>query len=144
MINRKVKKMRNLQRGMSYWGVVVGISLFVLILKLGIVIGPMYMDYMTLNQMISGMFKESDVDGKTIESITNGISSRMDMNNIRDRKVEDIMTIRREGNIFVVVLDYEDRKQIFGNLDVVTHFRKTYSSEHPDGIKDEAAPDSGK
>ncbi|HEX5276958.1 MAG TPA: DUF4845 domain-containing protein [Fluviicoccus sp.] len=136
--------MRRFQGGISYWGVVVAISFLAFVLKAVVVIGPMYMDYMTLDKMISGMFKEADVDGKTIESFRSGISSRMDMNNIRDRKIDDIMTIRREGNAFVIVLDYEDRKQIAGNLDVVTHFRKVYSSENPDGIKDDEAADSGK
>ncbi|RZU44898.1 uncharacterized protein DUF4845 [Fluviicoccus keumensis] len=128
--------MRSKQQGLSYFGVVAAISLFAVLLKVGVVVGPMYMDYLTIDKTISNMFKETDVSGKSVEVFRSGIMGRLEMNNMRDRKVDDIMTIRRDGNNFVILLDYEDRKQLYGNLDAVAHFKKTYSTENPDGVVD--------
>jgi hypothetical protein len=136
--------MRSRQRGISYWGVVLGITLFGMMIKIGAAVGPIYMDYMAIDKMIAGMFKEPSVDGLNIADFRSGIESRMQINNIRDRKIDDLMVIRREGNIFVVVLDYEERKPLMGNLDVVAHFRKSYSTENPDGVVEEKAEEPAK
>jgi hypothetical protein len=46
------------------------------------------------------------------------------------------MVIRREGNKTIIELDYEERKNLMSNLDIVAHFKKSYSSEKPDGFKE--------
>ncbi len=71
-----------------------------------------------------------------LKQFTSDLSAQMDRNNMRDRKVEDLMVIRREGNKTIIELDYEERKNLMSNLDIVAHFKKSYSSEKPDGFKE--------
>lgn len=136
--------MRSSQRGISYWGVVLAIAVFGFMIKVGAVVGPIYMDYMAVDKMIAGTFKEPSVDGLSIANFRGSMKSRMQINNIRDRELDDLMVIRREGNVFVVVLDYEERKPLIGNLDVVVHFRKSYSSENPEGVVEERPEEPAK
>ena len=44
------------------------------------------------------------------------------------------MVLKREGNKLLVELDYEERRKLMGNLDVIVHFQKNYSTDKPDGI----------
>lgn len=126
--------MRHHQKGISYWGVVVVASVFALAIKVGAVVGPIYMDYMTIDKMLAAMFREPQIDELSTEKFKEGLSNRMQINNFRDKKVDEIMKISRDGKKLIIDLEYEERKNLFGNLDVVVHFKKTYTSERPEGI----------
>lgn len=128
--------MRASQQGMSYWTVLSVVSLIALALKVAATIGPVYLDYYTIDKMIQAKFRDPQVDKFEIKTFENDLSAQMDRNNIRGRKVEDLMIIRREGDKTIIELDYEERKNLMANLDVVAHFKKSYSSEKPDGFQE--------
>jgi len=126
--------MRKYQQGLSYWTTVFGICLFVFAIKIGSTVGPIYLDFYTIDKMLQAKFRETQVDKLEIEIFTRELNAQMERNGIRDRKVEDLMVLKREGNLLVVELDYEERKNFAGNLDIVVHFKKNYSTEKPDGF----------
>jgi hypothetical protein len=126
--------MRASQRGMSYWTVLSVVSLIALFIKVAATIGPVYLDYYTIDKMIQAKFRDPQVDKFEMKTFEADLSSQMDRNNIRDRKIVDLMVIRREGDKTIIDLDYEERKNLMANLDLVAHFKKSYSSEKPDGF----------
>ena len=126
--------MRASQQGMSYWTVLSGVSLIALFIKVAATIGPVYLDYYTIDKMIQAKFRDPQIDKFEIDSFTTELNSQMIRNNIRDRKLEDLMVIRRDGNKLLIDLDYEERKNLMANLDMVAHFKKSYSSERPEGF----------
>lgn len=126
--------MRHHQQGISYWGVVVAASVFAFAIKIGTVVGPIYMDYMTIDKMLIAMFKEPQIDELSTDKFKEGLANRMQINNFRDKKVDDLMKISRDGKKLIIDLEYEERKNLVANLDVVVHFKKTYTSERPEGI----------
>lgn len=126
--------MRASQRGMSYWSVLFMVGIFGLSIKIGATIGPIYLDYFTIDKMLQAKFREPQVDKFEVIAFRKDLQAQMERNNIRDRKVDDLMVIKREGNLLMIDMDYEERRKMFGNLDVVVHFKKSYSSEKPDGF----------
>ncbi|PTQ89728.1 DUF4845 domain-containing protein [Agitococcus lubricus] len=126
--------MRRFQRGMSYWTVLFGVGLFGLIIKVSATVGPIYLDFYTIDEMLKSKFRETQVDKFELRKFGADLQSQMERNNIRDRKVDDLMVLKREGNLLIVELDYEERRKLMGNLDVVVHFKKSYTSERPDGF----------
>ena len=128
--------MRASQRGVSYWTVLSVVSLIALFIKVAATIGPVYLDYYTIDKMIQAKFRDPQVDKFEMKTFEADLSSQMDRNNIRDRKIVDLMVIRREGDKTIIDLDYEERKNLMANLDLVAHFKKSYSSEKPDGFKE--------
>lgn len=56
------------------------------------------------------------------------------MNGLRDRKVDDLMTVLKDGGKLMLEIDYEERRNLMANLDVVVHFKKSYTSDKPDGF----------
>lgn len=128
--------MRASQRGLSYWSVLFGVSLIALIIKVAATIGPVYLDYFTIDKMLQAKFRDTQVDKFDLKTFTNDLNAQMDRNNMRDRKVDDLMVIRREGDKTIIDLDYEERKNLMSNLDLVAHFKKSYSSEKPEGFKE--------
>lgn len=128
--------MRASQRGLSYWSVLFGVGLFGLTLKIVTAVGPVYLDYYTINKMLQAKFRDPQIDKFELKAFRNELSSQMDRNNIRDRKIDDLMVITREGDKVIIELDYEERKKLFGNMDIVVHFKKSYSAEKPDGFSE--------
>ncbi len=126
--------MRASQRGLSYWSVLFGVGLFGLALKIGAAVGPVYLDYFTIDKMLQAKFRDPQIDKFELKAFRSELSAQMDRNNIRDRKIDDLMVISRDGDKVLIDLDYEERKKLIGNMDVVVHFKKSYSSERPDGF----------
>lgn len=126
--------MRSTQRGMSYWSVLFGISFFAMTIKIAATVGPIYLDFYTIDKMLQAEFRKTQVDKFEINQFAKDLGAQMERNNIRDRKVEDLMVLKREGNKLLVELDYEERRNLMGSLDVIVHFQKNYSTDKPDGI----------
>ena len=126
--------MRSTQRGMSYWSILFGISFFAMMIKVAATVGPIYLDFYTLDKMLQAKFRETQVDKFELKQFAKDLGAQLEMNGIRDRKVDDLMVLKREGNKLLVELDYEERRNLMGNLDVVVHFQKNYSTDKPDGI----------
>ena len=126
--------MRSSQRGISYWSVLFGVSFFALILKVVAIVGPIYADYYTVDQMLKTKFGETQVDKVDVSKFRADFQAAMERNGIRDRKIDDLMVVSKDGNKILVNVDYEERRQFAANLDVVVHFKKSYSTEKPDGF----------
>jgi hypothetical protein len=126
--------MRSSQRGLSYWSILFGVSFFALILKVAATVGPIYLDYITIDKMLQAKFRETQVDKFEVAKFKQDLQAQMDLNNIRDRKIDDLMVLSRDGQKLLVDLDYEERKNLMANLDVVVHFKKSYSADKPDGF----------
>lgn len=126
--------MRSSQRGISYWGILFGVSFFALLIKVAATVGPVYLDYMTIDKMLQAQFRQTQVDKLEVAKFKTELAAQMERNGIRDRKVDDLMVVSRDGNKLLIELDYEERKNLMANLDVVVHFKKSYSTEKPDGF----------
>ncbi len=125
--------MRSSQRGMSYWSVMFGVSFFALMIKLAATIGPIYLDYFTIDKMLQQKFRDPQIDKMELKKFELDLTGQMERNGMREHKLEELMVVRREGDKTIVEVDYEERKNLMSNLDVVAHFKKSYSTEKPDG-----------
>lgn len=126
--------MRSLQRGLSYWGILFGVSFFAMLIKVAATVGPIYLDYITLTKMIEAKFRETQVDKFDVPKFKKDLEAQMEMNGLRDRKVDDLMTVLKDGGKLMLEIDYEERRNLMANLDVVVHFKKSYTSDKPDGF----------
>lgn len=117
---------RQKQTGISYIGVMVIIMIVGSLLKVVSAVGPAYYDYYTIDKIIGALYR----DGRTssIDDFKRALSERFTINNLRDRSPDEF-NYKMEGNSLVVDLDYEVRKNMTGNLDVIVHFKKTYAAK---------------
>mgnify|MGYP003504372942 CR=1 FL=1 len=126
--------MRSSQRGISYWGILFGVSFFALVIKVAATVGPVYLDYITIDKMLQAKFRDTQIDKLEVPKFKAELAAQMERNGIRDRVIDDLMVVSRDGNKILIELDYEERKNLMANLDVVVHFKKSYSTEKPDGF----------
>lgn len=120
--------MRRRQQGISYIGVMILIAIAGVILKVTTVVAPPYLEYMTIDKAIKAMLRDPQADNMSVADAKSGLSTRFEVNNVTDQKPEDFV-YTKDGNKLVIDLDYEVRRHLGANIDVVIHFKNTYTSE---------------
>lgn len=96
------------------------------LIKVVATVGPAYYDSYTIDKIIVSLFRDGRAN--SVADFKRGLGDRFQINNIRDKSPEDFEYGFEDKNLIVNV-DYEVRKPFIGNMDVVMHFKKTYSSE---------------
>ncbi len=115
-----IKKQKGLT-GISIMLILVLIA-FVAIVTLKIL--PIYMDSFKVNDVLSTLKEERGLGDKTGSEIRSMLLKRLDVNMVTDVTRDDIVVEVNKDTIFVEI-EYEVRKNMFGNLDVVVSFDKT-------------------
>lgn len=111
------------QCGMSFVGLLITAS-FVGVLAVGALnVLPLYLDDMKLDAIFRSLEKEGNAQMSRNE-IVKFIQGRMDVNDIEDKITLDGLQVEATaGNAKRVVLEYEARARLLGNLDAVATFR---------------------
>jgi hypothetical protein len=112
------------QRGMSYWSVMFGMMLAVVVIKAALITWPAYWDNKLINETVTQRLKETPAT-VTLDKFKGDISLQLDRNNIRDIKVDDIMKVTNEGGLKVQT-DYEVRQNFIANIDLVVKFQRKF------------------
>lgn len=118
--------MRSAQRGMSLSGFLLLAIALASILKLTVTIVPPYIDHWAIDKAIKALLKDTNAQTSPAD-LKKGLGTRFSVNNIRSHSVEDFV-YSKDGAVSIVDVDYEVRRNIVANIDVVISFQKTYSS----------------
>lgn len=117
-------QLKNNQKGLT------GISIMMILVVIAFVavaflkIMPIYFDSFKVGDVVSSLKEERGLGEKTNNEISNLILKRLDVNMVSDVTKDHIFIEKTKNNVFVDV-EYEVRKQMFGNLDVVISFKKS-------------------
>ena len=114
------------QKGLTMVSWIVVISFFGVVAVAALNIIPSYLSFYSARSIMETLKTDSIVSGKTPLQIRGIITKRFGSNNIRNIKASKDISFKNrgvsEGSSFTVVLDYEDRGKIMGNLYFVTVF----------------------
>ncbi len=116
---------RSKQRGISLIGGLAGVVLIAASLTTALRIGPHYIDFRTI-QSIMDALPIAEVHKMDKGAIRELLRKRFRINNIRDFRVQDILSIERTKVSTVVVIDYEVRESLLFNADIVVMFEDQY------------------
>ncbi len=86
------------------------------------------MDNKALEKAIMAVEEDKTVGDKidTVSDFYSYISKSMQVNSIRDLKMDDIIKVTQNNNDFLVHLKYEKREPLIKNIDLVVTFDKEY------------------
>ena len=114
----------NKQKGMT------GISIMMILVMVAFIavaflkVMPIYFDSFKVGDVVSGLTAERGLGDKSNAEIAKLILKRLDVNMVTDITKEDILIERVKNEIYVDI-EYEVRKPMFGNLDVIVSFKKS-------------------
>lgn len=115
------------QKGMSMLGWVLALAVVAFLASAVFKMLPHYLDYMSLEKMITAVGTDSALQVHTIADFYEHVEKGMTVNGIRDLNLADIIEIKLENNEFLVHLKYEARESLIENLDLVATFDKEFS-----------------
>ncbi|MEB3754398.1 DUF4845 domain-containing protein [Acinetobacter sp. MD2(2019)] len=113
------------QRGASTLGLVFGALVFVAILKVALITWPAYWDDYIINKQIVETLKTND-SSISIETYSAKMAESFSRNNIEDLKFASIAKVERKEGQLQVKKDYEVRRHLFLNIDLILSFEKSF------------------
>ena len=118
MINRQQ------QQGMTAIGWVGILALIALVTLFALRLIPVYLASFNVSSILSSVEEEYSHKDVTPLEITKTLMKRLDINMVTDVTKDDIF-IERTGKALQVEIDYEVRKSLMGNVDIVVYFNKS-------------------
>lgn len=115
---------KNKQKGLTGISIVVLLIFFAFFAVTLLKIMPIYFDSFKVGDVVSGLKQERGLGEKTNSQIIKMILKRLDVNMVSDVTKEDILIEKVKTEIFIDV-EYEVRKPMFGNLDVIISIKKS-------------------
>jgi len=109
------------QQGMTGLGWMMVIFLICFFAFIGIKLFPVYMENYSVKNIVKDVQQEPNIAKKSAGEVRTMIRKRLTINSIRDLKKENIIVKKFAGTLSVKI-EYEVRRQMFGNLDVVMSF----------------------
>lgn len=114
------------QKGITLLSGLVLLAVVGFFLTAAVKIGPLYLDNSFVSAAIASLDKE-DIHGMTDRDVRRKLSSKFDINNIRNMNTKEIKVVREKTRT-VVSLDYEKRVNFMANVDIVVRFENSYDS----------------
>lgn len=109
------------QRGMGFGGVMMIIVLVVFFANLAIAMAPAYVTFGQVRGIMDRLQERPEVIAQGPRGIMSSLGSQLGVNNIRDLGTQDFK-LERDPDGLNLILDYEVRKHLFFNVDVVMAF----------------------
>lgn len=112
------------EKGASYIGILIAIVGFAFLAKIAIAVWGPYWDDRVINGQIEELMKSSPANVDPVKFVSQ-MSQRLDMNNVRDIKFDEIAQVTNIDGL-QVKKDYEIRKPFLLNIDLVLNFEKSF------------------
>ena len=123
MVNRKKTMKIRKQRGMSIIGFILILSLAIFVSFLGMKIVPIYMEYYSVVSALNGVASERGSARLSPRDLKIKVLNRLYVSYSSNVKESHIKVKR--GNGVHLIVAYEVRSPIMGNLDVIAKFNKS-------------------
>ncbi|WP_407908954.1 DUF4845 domain-containing protein [Lysobacter claricitrinus] len=113
--------MRRNQQGMTLTSFIVVLAVVGVFVYMAMKLIPMYSEYFSVKKALEGMAREPGMAANPPERIKDLFFRRMEVDYVDDIKPENVKVARKEAG-WVMTVDYEVRKPLIANLDVVGRF----------------------
>ena len=131
-----MNKIRSKQRGMAVtsWIIVIAVALFFTLL--GIKMIPTYMEFYSISKILDSVAEDRSLNNASTRKIREIFDRRININSIYDFDAKSLKFRHGKGESkgkLIMEVEYEVRKKMAGNVDVVMSFYKKAEREGPPG-----------
>jgi Domain of unknown function (DUF4845) len=114
MMNRK-------QSGMTMLGFLITLSVIMFFLYCGMKVVPMYTEFYSVKKSLAGLAAEPGITSKSKEQVRDLFFRRLYMSYANNVKT-DALKIEATDQGLMMTVEYEQRRELLANLDVVGKF----------------------
>ncbi|RDY66491.1 DUF4845 domain-containing protein [Lysobacter soli] len=113
--------MKRTQSGMTLIGFILVLAVVGVFVYMGMKVIPMYSEYFAVKQALKQMSQESGVSQQDPKRIKDGFFRRLYISYADNVKPANVK-LERRGAGYVMTVDYEVRRPLIANFDIVGHF----------------------
>ena len=113
--------MKRLQSGMTMLGFLITLAVVMFFLYCGMKVVPMYTEYYSVKKALAGLAAEPGITNQSKEKIRDLFFRRLYMSYANNVKT-DALKIESTDQGYRMIVDYEQRRELLANLDVVGKF----------------------
>lgn len=113
--------MKRNQSGMTLIGFVLVLAVVGVFIYMGMKLVPMYSEFYAVKTALRDVANESDVSQEDPARIKDLFFKRLYISYAENVKAEDVKIARKDSG-YVMTVDYEVRRPLIANIDVVGHF----------------------
>ena len=113
--------MKRKQSGLTFIGFVIVLAIAGLFIYVGMKLVPMYTEYYSVKKALASLANEDGIANVAAPVVKERFFKRLYMSYALNIKREHVKIERRETS-WVVIVDYETRRPLIANLDVVGKF----------------------
>ncbi len=114
-------KFANTQRGITGVGIMLILILVAFIGLIGLKLLPVYLEHYQIKSILSSLKSERELATQPPQEVWRAMAKRMGVNDITAIGREDVVIQKIPSGISVTV-DYEARRNLMGNVDLVASF----------------------
>ncbi|WP_457665800.1 DUF4845 domain-containing protein [Thiolapillus sp.] len=115
--------LRKPQRGMSITSWIMAIAIVLFFVLLGVRMVPSYLEFHSMSKVLESIKDEPKYRQAPPKQLRKIFNRRIDINGIYDFEQKNLKIDRSKGQTSMI-LDYEVRKPVAGNVEVVMSFHK--------------------
>lgn len=112
------------QQGVTMITIAMGLMLLAFFVMIAVTIWPVYMENFSVNSHLSRMAEDSKAKSMTPAEILKTLQKRFGVDDVKSVSREDISITGEPGQGYEIEVDYEVRKNLMGNVDLVIFFNK--------------------
>ncbi len=113
--------MKRTQSGMTLIGFVIVLAVAGVFIYMGMKLVPMYSEYFAVKEALKELSKEAGISQKDPSSIKDLFFRRLYISYAENVKPENVKIARKDAG-YTMTVDYEVRRPLIANIDVVGHF----------------------
>ena len=113
--------MKRTQGGMTLIGFIIVLAVAGVFIYTGMKVIPMYSEYYAVKQALAGLSEEPEITQKSPAQIQDLFFRRLYISYAENVKPANVKIARKDAG-YLMTVDYEVRKPLFANLDVVGKF----------------------
>ncbi len=111
------------QRGMTTIGLVLLLAVIAFFVLLGLKLYPIYYDSFKVGAALDSLKTDSASTSKSSTEMVDRLMKRLSVDNVDHVEKSDV-TVEKSAKGMRISVDYEARKNIIGNIDLVVSFSK--------------------
>lgn len=113
------------QRGLSFLAWFIILTMAGVMVITGIKLTPVYIQYYTIAKILEQMQAEPSLKGAQKPEIITSFDKRLDVSQIQLPKGSYKITKMQGKNGYLLEVEYEERRSLFGNLSIVASFKRS-------------------
>ena len=122
------------QSGLTLIGFIIVLAVVGLFVYIGMKLVPMYSEYYAVKQALKGLAQEPGIATRDARRIKDLFFRRLYISYSDNVKPENVLLKRTETGGWTMTVNYELRKPMIGNLDVVGKFHATQELVRRDAV----------